>query len=201
MDSYIKSAIDTLYSDDEDYIIVGLTGRTGSGCSTVAKIMQNSVDEMRHSLYNGNSPTDNYQRKQKIIFKHFQETWVPFNLIQVRSVITLMLIEGAVDKAISFIAKSLSGGAEIAGIASQIFSDLEAKFLAATCDDDPAKIIGFYTRELPLKCEEIKLELGEKIVVPLYQIIGSNIRISGSPFSEVAEHGRFFSLIQRVYTI
>lgn len=36
----IAKAIDTIYNEREQFIVIGLTGRTGSGCTTVSKILQ-----------------------------------------------------------------------------------------------------------------------------------------------------------------
>ncbi len=35
-----ETAINKLYEEREDFIIIGLTGRTGAGCSTVSKILE-----------------------------------------------------------------------------------------------------------------------------------------------------------------
>ena len=34
-----RNSIRKLYDEKKDFIIIGLTGRTGSGCSTVAEIL------------------------------------------------------------------------------------------------------------------------------------------------------------------
>lgn len=91
MSSYLKSAIDSLYSEDDDYIVLGLTGRTGSGCSTLASILTSEARDIKNSLYTGNNPSSNEERKQKIIHKCFESTWKKFTLIQVRSIITLLI--------------------------------------------------------------------------------------------------------------
>ena len=36
----VSKAIDTIYNEREKFIIIGLTGRTGSGCTTVSKILK-----------------------------------------------------------------------------------------------------------------------------------------------------------------
>lgn len=97
MKNYLHSAIDTIYREDDELVIIGLTGRTGSGCSTVAKILCSEHQEIRNSLHTSNSPSNNDERKQKIIKKHFDLTWQKFELIQVRSIITLFLIEDGVE--------------------------------------------------------------------------------------------------------
>jgi putative protein kinase ArgK-like GTPase of G3E family len=47
MSNYLKSAIAAIYGEDDDFILLGLTGRTGSGCSTVANILQAEMCEIK----------------------------------------------------------------------------------------------------------------------------------------------------------
>lgn len=98
--NYLKSAIGRIYGDDDDFIVLGLTGRTGSGCSTAAKILQSKKSEIRHSLFSGTSPVTNEQRKERILLRHFEATWTPFLLIQVRSLITTFLLDKEVKSTI-----------------------------------------------------------------------------------------------------
>lgn len=100
--NYLKSAIGKIYGDEDDFIVLGLTGRTGSGCSTAAQILRSSKEDMRHSLFTGESPDTNEQRKERIILRHFNATWSPFLLIQVRAVITTFLLDTDIKKSIDF---------------------------------------------------------------------------------------------------
>jgi dCMP deaminase len=46
MITYVNNnGINKIYDERKDFIIIGLTGRTGSGCSTVAKILE--TDEFK----------------------------------------------------------------------------------------------------------------------------------------------------------
>ncbi|UQV44112.1 hypothetical protein KIV45_19850 [Janthinobacterium lividum] len=90
MNNYLKSSISILYGEEDDFMILGLTGRTGSGCSTVAEILQSEKSEINHSLINDENPTSNEDRKSKIILTNFEATWHPFHLIQASSVLTLL---------------------------------------------------------------------------------------------------------------
>lgn len=45
MNNY-KDAINMLYSEKEKMLVLGLTGRTGAGCSTVAEILHRSLDKL-----------------------------------------------------------------------------------------------------------------------------------------------------------
>ena len=39
-------AVETLYGERENSLILGLTGRTGAGCSTIASILKMTVEEI-----------------------------------------------------------------------------------------------------------------------------------------------------------
>lgn len=83
MDNYFQKTISKIYGDDDDFIVIGLTGRTGSGCSTVSNILSKEKPDIKHSLYTGNTPSTNTERKQKVIYKCFEKTGrlsLPFRL-------------------------------------------------------------------------------------------------------------------------
>jgi len=103
MSNYLKSAIATIYGEEDDFILLGLTGRTGSGCSTVAGILQAEMSITKNSLFFGDNPENNEHRKQKIIRNHFEKTWEPFCLIQASSVLTLLLVESGVSEVMGFV--------------------------------------------------------------------------------------------------
>lgn len=102
MSKYTKNSIEKLYGSDDDFILIGVTGRTGSGCSTVANILNSEEKDLKHSLFQGSHPENNEHRVEKIIFNRFKGSWKPFLLIQVRSIITLMLAESKNETAIEY---------------------------------------------------------------------------------------------------
>src|SRR5471030_696245 len=113
MTSYFKDAISKIYGEDDDFIIIGFTWRTGSGCSTVAKILSKSKEDIKHSLFSGNCPENNPQRKQKIILKNFESKWESFITIQASTVLTLILSELSIKVSSRFL-----GG--VAGISDRV---------------------------------------------------------------------------------
>lgn len=102
MTSY-KTTIDNIYAVKESEIILGLTGRTGAGCSTVAKILStqnyNDLDlsfpESRKEL---NSDTDKIKFD---IIDHFMnkgKKWSPFTSIEGSSIILSYILSQPGDK-------------------------------------------------------------------------------------------------------
>lgn len=201
MGSYVSSAIETIYAGEDDFIVIGLTGRTGSGCSTVAKILSSDSQKLRHSLFSGDLPQDNDQRKQKIILRHFDKTWEAFRLIQVRSVITLRFVEQGVAQALLFLQQNGVTNSSTYSSASDILNSLHAEYCKINSSAAPQEVLNFYSVVLPQKSEELRKALGETLMVPLYQKAGTNIRLSGSPFSEDVLTDGFFSLVRTIHDI
>lgn len=201
MGEYIDSAIKMIYEGENDHIVIGLTGRTGSGCSTVAKILQNKLEDLHHSLHKSDSPTSNDERKQKIIYRHLIGTWQPFQLIQVRSIISLLLVQDEINNALEFIKNSFPESNENYEKIKHVLFELKKAYDEISKSEESSSIIDFYTKYLPLKSEEIKKTLGETIMVPLYQTIGKNIRLSGSPFDEKTVDNAFFSLSKKIHEV
>jgi deoxycytidylate deaminase/dephospho-CoA kinase len=191
-ENYLKSAISKIYGEEDDFIIIGMTGRTGSGCSTAASILRSEKSVIKNSLYNGDSPGDNEQRKEKIIYRHFLAKWEPFLLLQVRSVITSFLL----DYEPNFVLENLGTLFEKEKDKSVlIFEKLRNLYVSANASDFRV-YEKFYTEDLPSLCEELRSTLGENNFVRLYQKIGKNIRMSGSPFDPNLAEGKFFTIAE-----
>jgi deoxycytidylate deaminase/dephospho-CoA kinase len=195
-ENYLKSAIGRIYGEDDDFIVFGLTGRTGSGCSTVAKILQSPKNQIRHSLFDGMNPKTNEDRKQRIIWKHFETTWFPFLLIQVRSIITTFILDHDIAEASEYL-KDILKDSKRPQEFFELLERLQATYRLIKEEGD-TDVIGFYTHDLPQQCDQLRLIIGESAFVRLYQQIGKNIRISGGPYSEKLVEGKFFSLAERI---
>lgn len=50
MENY-NDAVNQIYSEKENEIIIGLTGRTGAGCSTAAGFLKKSFDELEYEYF------------------------------------------------------------------------------------------------------------------------------------------------------
>lgn len=188
--SYLKSAINQIYADDNDFVLIGLTGRTGSGCSTTASILQLEKHQIKHSLFNGNNPQTSEDRKERIIRKFFEADWQPFTLIQVRSIITVFLLEKPSTDAVEYLKDIIPESQQEA--IKAILDDIHEK------QNENKSFTNFYSKYLPKKAEEIKEILGENEFVRVYQRVGKNIRLSGSAFSSNLLQGKFFSLAEQI---
>jgi energy-coupling factor transporter ATP-binding protein EcfA2 len=90
MDSSTASAIDNIYKETKNFLIIGLTGRTGSGCTTAAKILSSAEINVPGEGYEG--LTANELKKHRIIKRYIDGSgWQPFYKVEVSCVITYHL--------------------------------------------------------------------------------------------------------------
>lgn len=78
-----SQALKSLYSQRERFILIGLTGRTGSGCTTVANILaKESMDELDLRSYKTCDYNNSDERKYSVIYRFMKEgkKWKSFRL-------------------------------------------------------------------------------------------------------------------------
>lgn len=109
--SYLSKSVDKAYEQREQLIIIGLTGRTGSGCSTVSSILQKEkIDELDLRHPKSFDYKDIEERKYSIIHNYLVngKRWTPFSVIECSSVILSFVFEkgfGALIKYLNEIQK------------------------------------------------------------------------------------------------
>lgn len=175
MPGYLKKAISSIHSEEDDFIIIGLTGRTGSGCTTAAKILASPIKKIRNSLFDGNNPQNNLQRKQKIIINRSKHCWKDFIHIQASSIISLILLESTEEEIRQILSHQKT---EEEGIKRIL--NIKSNLNRPTKDNTLSEIINFYTKNLIEIHNKIKEELGKSFITT-YQEIGKNIRKNGGP--------------------
>lgn len=198
--NYLKSAVARIYGDEDDFILIGLTGRTGSGCSTAATILRSSLPMIKHSLFDGNNPDSNEKRKDRIISRHFYATWTPFLLIQVRSLITTFLLDENTSKTITSFGHLMRDDDTRKAFAD-LLEELQGPYQEIASGKVTADATIYYTDTLPAKCDAIKALLGDSGFVKLYQEVGKNIRLSGNPYDKSLIEGKFFTLAERINAV
>lgn len=79
---------------NEEFIVIGLTGRVGSGCSEAASIFGSTFEQLNlPSIYPGYMGLANdEERDRRILFRFANQHWVKFDVIKVRTVITSFLL-------------------------------------------------------------------------------------------------------------
>ncbi|QKZ06427.1 hypothetical protein [Pseudomonas eucalypticola] len=179
-------AVNGIYNETKNFLIIGLTGRTGSGCTTAAsKLSENSfaIPESYEGL------TINEQKKHRIIKRYLDgEQWVPFYRIEARAIITYhlcLLDESSLNRfALNAAAQEMSKAAfeEFAETLRPLRADVrDIENLRIAGDlGDIGEVGRLYFERLPRLTEELKHLLGGARFTAFYQAAGDNIRASGT---------------------
>lgn len=92
----MDNIVNSIYKQRGNFIIIGLTGRTGSGCTKVAELLSaKSFEDLNpnHPIENTDSIT-NEDLKYNILFNYMKANWNEgFQHIKVRDIITSFIIE------------------------------------------------------------------------------------------------------------
>jgi len=188
----MTNAVDALYANRNRFIIIGLTGRTGAGCSTVAKILSRSADEIVEQNVTIIKGMDNESRKCNIVKDYARKNWQSFYVIKVRDIISTFLLEKGYDDAINYIKQILP---EVTGLdLKTIFNEAREKFqclkyvLSNEHDKaDATAVHTFISTTLNTFTNTVKETLNSKSndrCIKAYQAIGDNIRLYGNAFCE-----------------
>ncbi|MBO9616016.1 MAG: hypothetical protein J7619_25205 [Dyadobacter sp.] len=189
----MKEGIEKIYSNRRDFLVIGLTGRTGSGCTTAASILAQSpamfsfpdVDSFEYS-------NSNDRRKTNIVLKFVRENRFPFYRIQVKDIITAFILEHDFESFISYVATLISDIQVIENLKSieteyaKFYSKRRA--IKELREDDAGEphinsVFQFHFVELQDFSNRLK-GLLDNGYASVYQSIANNIRSTGSAFAD-----------------
>lgn len=219
-----KDAIKMLYKERKQFIIIGLTGRTGAGCSTVAKFLEMDFDQISAPTPKDQDFNSNEERKYKIVYRYAKENWQQFIKIKVRNIITSFIIQEDFDTFRSYLKRYEDEIIGYSGVISDLdllkdkYSILHKKMLEVKSKIDrgekdelsPDKVYNFYFNKLNqftdelydiLKKYDIQSNSKANLYTFLYQVFGNNIRSSGSAYKDTFEPDKIFSLSYRINVI
>ncbi|MEZ0233095.1 MAG: hypothetical protein ACAH12_09670 [Methylophilaceae bacterium] len=211
----IAEGLNTIFQQRASSIVIGLTGRTGSGCSTVAKEILSLEKFSEISLKDIEIPMRTHEdRKKKIIKSWLNTHWKPFTIIQVSHVITSFALESfngfrqivsdvakddlfdsqvLIDQGLDFVQINLSNNFK--GILNNI----------ENCEDEEiAQAYDYYFKKLPIYSEKIKEYLNkakEGIYTKTYQTLGDTIRTSGLNNLSQTQAAQLFALPSRIHQL
>lgn len=85
--------LDKLYSLREDFSIIGLTGRTGSGCTDVATILESDFNALAKVIAPSENSKTAQERKYKIVYDFNKLNWKRYKVIKYRNVLLLIMCQ------------------------------------------------------------------------------------------------------------
>jgi deoxycytidylate deaminase/dephospho-CoA kinase len=198
-----SNALKRVYAESSEFIILGLTGRTGSGCSTAARIL--SKEKIHIPKVSKIYSTTNDKKKYEIARNYIKENWRPFISIQMRVIITGILLE-LNFKEFSALTSSIIGmkEAEVEKKLSPYKNKYKKAHKLITSYKEMSrkkkkkKAWSIYFEFLPNFCDTLKTTLQDTLRVDsytaLYQKVGDNIRASGVANDEAFNADKIFTL-------
>ena len=95
--------INNLYTSQEDFIVIGLCGKTGSGCSTVSKIFQQDFGKLFLSTP-GSVHNDIYsEHEYRILYNFAKVNWRRFYRVKVSALITATVLQNSEQDMFDFL--------------------------------------------------------------------------------------------------
>ncbi|MBV6660830.1 hypothetical protein KV572_07800 [Pseudomonas yamanorum] len=193
--------IDNIYEDAKDFLIIGMTGRTGSGCTTAAKLLCGQRLDIPSEGYEG--LTRNEFKKHKIIKKYIDGGgWAPFYKIEASSLITYHLLLLPVLEFCSYINDFVFANPLLESEVVEFSSRLDAVRVAVlevdsspdpTEDDVINAHFELYFSEMPRVTILLMEFLGRARFTQVYQQAGDNVRSSGAANSSAFEATKMFN--------
>lgn len=101
----VAEGLKRLFNRRSKFILIGLTGRTGSGCTTAATLLSHSFAELRIPEPKRDNATSD-DRKYRIVKDYAQKNWVPFFSISISNVILSYLLDHEEDELRKFFQSS-----------------------------------------------------------------------------------------------
>ena len=203
----LKQAVDGMYAERNRSIIIGLTGRTGAGCSTVADILSRKrLKDMDLHDFKTMDFNNAEERKYRIIrnFMDEDERWKEFAVIQASTIIFSYIYEEKKDDVFAFIKKMFKeGGIQYGDKIEDEFKDI---FLE---EENIEKNIKYFTEKMKEKqnifrkkterytcCDENGHD--SNFYSYFMQKIGNNVRSSGSILSSEYKTGYETIIAQKI---
>lgn len=200
----LRGGVDKLFNQRDSFIVIGLTGRTGSGCSTAAKILASEFSSI--SLPPITCPMkDNEGRKYGIIREWATKHWQPFTVINVSSIIFAHLCMVSEGEFRGIVEKKCDSSdfAKLLGIVGSVKEKLEKHKIERYKSrdnediDEIRRAYNFYYIELPKLTQDFKEEIslsGASVYTDVMQSIGDDIRTSGVAGVQRADHNQIYTL-------
>lgn len=201
---HVSTGLKNLFRRRADFVVIGLTGRTGSGCTTAAGLLAQEFTQLKPPEFNGIDPTPEH-RKYRIAREYAASHWRPFFGISVSNVILSFLLDANENDLSAFLQRpehKLKHGqidqliAEWKPAAAKWAERRHALSAQASIEDQQG-LLNTWQQELAQFFQTVRKGLGPDSN-RLLQLVGDNLRKSGNPLSNEQLPEHFYALPERV---
>lgn len=99
--------IEGFFDSKKDFIVLGLCGKTGSGSTTVADILQKSFEQLNLPVPSDNSSDSIEDHEYRLLYTYAKVHWKPFYRVKTSALITAHVLNESVDVFLDFLNKFL----------------------------------------------------------------------------------------------
>lgn len=201
-----NAAVERIFAERKDFIIIGLTGRTGCGCTTVAKMLCKNFEDMQPPIPSENNSIG--EREYEIIYEYIKKAWIPFRLIEMKHAIFTFILEYNFDTTLKFINGVANREIDLSSyeVTYQALHEERMKWKKETSElnkngegvPSNDEIYKFYFETIPRCYADFQNLIPVDVYTKLLQQIGDNIRASGEAFSNSIVPENVLRLSQRV---
>ncbi|MDP2722541.1 MAG: hypothetical protein Q8O72_07285 [Bacteroidales bacterium] len=185
--------LDKIYEVRKNFIVIGLTGRTGAGCSNVTEILEKKFEENDFpkplSHKDQEHPDD---AKYNIAYNYLESNHIPFTVIKYQNILAFFTLKEGYEKIDNFLSSNpkisnLKGVLEeIKGEIDEFHNKIKNLNIITKEESDLKKLNScFFGSEFLSISKKLHEKLSEKSKVTRHlflQIVSNNLRQVGNPF-------------------
>jgi len=217
------SSVEQVYKNRSQFVLIGLTGRTGSGCTSSVNILEKEFKEIKPPK--PRYADDNEERKYKIVYNYSEQKWEKFLVIHIKDIITSFIIENSYKEFLEFLKKNEKNCeinfSQIKDTLKSRIKDeyqkiykLRVKLIADRKEIDGRdtkskietkeireRLYDFYFKIIPPFSMDLKKTLNQSsgnLYTTIYQLIGNNLRSSGTAFDNDFKKKYIYRIANRV---
>ncbi|WP_052193028.1 hypothetical protein [Vibrio fluvialis] len=207
------TGLDTIYRERRKFIILGLTGRTGSGCTTLSKLLtENSFYDFNAQRPKSSLFENDEERKYKIVYDYLKEQWVKFHHIKMSDIVSTFLLDLTFDEFDKTYRTVLEGhvtknSPELDKRLREYYEKFhtmrnDAKIYAEENQSNlyNESVYDFYFNKLPefsIGIRKILNKIERGSYTKFYQLVGNNIRKSGCANNAIYDSDKMYIFAQR----
>ncbi|HIF9344239.1 TPA: anti-phage dCTP deaminase [Photobacterium damselae] len=206
------SGLETVFKERSKFIVLGLTGRTGSGCTSLSDLLTKEFYDFNPPRPKSSSFENDEERKYKIVYDFLNNNWKNFHQIKMSDVVSTFILDLSFDDFDTLYKSILIGKVE--NNTPELDEKLrtcyqfyhqkrcEAKQYAKDNPQDLYNddIYDFYFNQLPaftLKIKKLLSKMEAGSYTKLYQLVGNNIRKSGYANNSIYDNKKIYMFAQR----
>lgn len=200
----IPEALAQLFRRHSEFMVIGVTGRTGSGCTTAAQLLSRDFAALPLDVVASPLTTPD-DRKYRIIHEFSQKNWRRFQAVSVTLVIVTFILE-AEEASLEQYMKQHLKERELSSLMLEIgrvrveWEKVKSVVQSGKKKDaaETEAFLKFWQSEIENLLLVLKKALGPSAYATAFQAFGDNLRSSGTVLSSVFDAQKFFTLPTRV---